>query len=226
MVMLVKKLYCYNKWCFALLHLLLAVVDVCHGNRADDLVGIINQNRTSHKLQHLNSNPGLGCMALQYVELCKTNCSGNAVNCKPPEDDFTEVFAPNCGVELPTIGTLTGLIVGCQSKYVVPSLAFSDILVKDNKTLSVLRNKSHTEVGVGIVGAGKHKKGPYFWCVLFSNGANSSSFVLEDHGIGIKQKTGCFSSSTFPCSSGPKNKVVNSFLSISVLGISLLKFLL
>ncbi|KAJ0111504.1 hypothetical protein Patl1_00044 [Pistacia atlantica] len=74
-------------------------------------------------------------MALQYVELCKGNCSnGNAVNCQPPEDDFTEVFAPNCGVELATVGTITGHIVGCQSKHVEPSLAFSNVLVRPSES--------------------------------------------------------------------------------------------
>ncbi|KAJ0051495.1 hypothetical protein Pint_00040 [Pistacia integerrima] len=98
-------------------------------NPANELVDIINNNRTSQKLPKLNDSPGLGCMALQYVELCKGNCSnGNAVNCQPPEDDFTEVFAPNCGVELATLGTITGHIVGCQSKHVEPSLAFSNVL--------------------------------------------------------------------------------------------------
>lgn len=136
-------------------------------------------------------------MALQYVELCKGNCTnGNAVNCQPPEDDFTEVFAPNCGVELPTFGTITGHIVGCQSKYVEPFLAFSNVLVKDNKTLSLLRNKSHKEVGVGLVGY--HKS--FYWCVLFSDGGTNTTFVLEDQGQGIKQKKGCFSGSTYPCS--------------------------
>ncbi|PNX57505.1 hypothetical protein L195_g058728, partial [Trifolium pratense] len=84
-------------------------------NPASEIVDIINKNRTDQKLHNLNDTPGLGCMALQYVELCKGNCTdNNVVNCKPPEDDFVEVFAPNCGVELPTFGTITGHIVGCQ----------------------------------------------------------------------------------------------------------------
>ncbi|KAH9788783.1 hypothetical protein WN943_017919 [Citrus x changshan-huyou] len=149
---MVKQL-CFFEWT-VLCHLLLLVA-VCskkHGNPANDLVDIINNNRTSQKLRKLNDSPGLGCMALQYVELCKGNCStGNAVNCKPPEDDFTEVFAPNCGVELPTFGTITGHMVGCKTKYLEPSRAFSDVLVKDKKALSLLRNKSHTE------GSGRRK---------------------------------------------------------------------
>ncbi|XP_010544350.1 PREDICTED: uncharacterized protein LOC104816995 [Tarenaya hassleriana] len=172
-----------------------------HGNPANEIVDFLNKNRTAQKLAKLNNSPGLGCMALQYIELCKGNCSGNndAANCKPPDDDFTEVFAPNCGVELPTLGTLTGHIVGCMSKYVQPEPAFSDILVRDRRELSILVNKSHTGVGVGIVG---FHKGPFFWCVLFSNGQTNSTFVLEDNGRGIKQKEGCYSGSAFACSSG------------------------
>lgn len=167
-----------------------------HGNPANDLVDIINKNRTSQKLPQLNDSPGLGCMALQYVELCKGNCSNNVATCKPPEDDFTEIFAPNCGVELPTFGTITGHIVGCNSKYMEPSLAFSNVLVKDKGAVSLVSNKSHTEVGVGLLG---FHKGPVFWCVLFTDGKTNASFVLEGNGKGIKQKKGCFSGSAFPC---------------------------
>ncbi|GAV71798.1 hypothetical protein CFOL_v3_15287 [Cephalotus follicularis] len=218
--MMVKKLCCCE--CFILCHLLLTAV-VCHGNPANDLINIINQNRTAQKLRQLNDSPGLGCMALQYVELCKGNCTiNNVVNCKPTEDDFTEVFAPNCGVELPTFGIITGHIVGCQSKYVEPEFAFSHVLVKDNKTLSILRNKSHTEVGVGLVG---EHKGAFFWCVLFSDGETNSTFVLEDHGKGIEQKKGCFSGSPFQCNSGQKIGAVflNNILTLSFLCIYLLQ---
>ncbi|XP_031277591.1 uncharacterized protein LOC116136012 [Pistacia vera] len=200
-----------RKLCFCefilLCHLVLSLVVFSkkHGNPANELVDIINNNRTSQKLPKLKDSPGLGCMALQYVELCKGNCSnGNAVNCQPPEDDFTEVFAPNCGVELATVGTITGHIVGCQSKHVEPSLAFSNVLVKEKKTLSLVRNKSHTEVGVGLVGY--HKR--FYWCVLFSDGVTNSTFVLEDQGQGIKQKKGCFSGSTYPCSGAGAEKTL------------------
>jgi len=194
------------------------------GNPANDLVDIINKNRTAQKLPELNDSPGLGCMALQYVELCKDNCTSNGVvNCKPPEDDFTEVFGPNCGVELPTFGTITGHVVGCQAKYLEPSLAFSHVLVNDSKALSLIRNKSHTEVGVGLVGA---RKGTFFWCILFSDGQTNSTFVLEDNGEGIKQKTGCFSGSTFPCSSGHRIPVfLNNFMTMVLLNIFLLQHL-
>ncbi|XWS32473.1 hypothetical protein CRYUN_Cryun23aG0161700 [Craigia yunnanensis] len=219
--MVIKKL-CFCEW-ILLCHLLLATV-VCskhHGNPANDIVEIINENRTAQKLPQLNDSPGLGCMALQYVELCKGNCSGtSAVNCKPPDDDFTEVFAPNCGVELPTLGTITGHIVGCQSKYTEPSLAFSDVLVKDKKTLSLLKNKSHSEVGVGLVG---FHKGPFFWCVLFSNGRTNSTFVLEDRGQAIKQNKGCYSGSSFPCNAGQRTAMfLNYIITLGYLFISLL----
>ncbi|KAH0980723.1 hypothetical protein GBA52_007900 [Prunus armeniaca] len=148
-VNMVKKRLCCCGWFIFVSHLLLAAL-VCsknHGNPANDLVEIINNNRTAHKLSKLNDSPGLGCIALQYAELCKGNCSiNNTVNCKPSEDDFTEVFAPDCGVELPTFSTITGHIVGCQSKYLEPSLAFGHVLVRDSKALSILRNKSHTEL--------------------------------------------------------------------------------
>ncbi|KAI9087147.1 hypothetical protein K1719_030911 [Acacia pycnantha] len=197
-----KKLRCYELYIFCYVLWAALAHSKHHGNPANDLVSIINDNRTAHKLPRLNDSPGLGCMALQYVELCKWNCTeNNLVNCKPSEDDFTEVFAPNCGVELPTFGTITGQLVGCQKKYVEPPLAFSNILVKDNRSLSLLRNKSHTEVGVGMVGV---HKGSFFWCILFSNGLTNSTFVLENRGAGIKQKIGCHSGSNVTCSEGEK----------------------
>ncbi|KAF9611209.1 hypothetical protein IFM89_027759 [Coptis chinensis] len=143
--------------------LLLARVDVMHvlmllrgfaefGNPANELVSIINENRSAQKLPKLGDNPGLGCIALQYIEECNGSCSSNnTLNCQHPEDDFTEIFAPNCGIELPTYGTLSGRIVGCQSKYLKPSEAFSHILFQDKKALSMVKEKHHTEVGVGLV---------------------------------------------------------------------------
>ncbi|KAF5469924.1 hypothetical protein F2P56_010481 [Juglans regia] len=212
-----------SEWIF-LCHLLLVAVVAAtnHGNAANDLVDIINKNRTAQKLPHLNNSPGLGCMALQYVELCRENCtSNNTVECKPSEDDFTEVFAPNCGVELPTFSTITGHIVGCQSKYLEPLLAFSQVLVKDHKSLSLLRNKSHTEMGVGMIGV---HKGSFFWCILFSSGQTNSTFVLEDHGVGIKQKKGCYSGSSIPCNGGQKlSAVISSIISMAFLLIYMLQ---
>ncbi|XP_077237268.1 uncharacterized protein LOC143878931 isoform X2 [Tasmannia lanceolata] len=193
-----------------LLYLTMFVVMVLaenHGNPANELVDIINENRTSHKLPKLRDNPGLGCMALQYIDKCKGNCtSTNTVSCQPPEEDITEVFAPNCGVELPTVDIISGRIIGCHSKYFNPVQAFSNILVQANKTtLAILRDKQHTEVGVGLTGT---HRGPFFWCVLFSSGQTNSTFVLEG-GRGIKQKTGCFSGTDIPCSTGPKLLVLH-----------------
>ncbi|XP_043717473.1 uncharacterized protein LOC122665389 [Telopea speciosissima] len=194
---------CYLVW-FILCNQLLVSMALGnnHGNPANELVDIINENRTAQKLPRLKDNAGLGCMALQYAEECTGNCtSNNTVSCRPPEDDFTEVFAPNCGVELPTFGTISGHIVGCQSKYFDPSQAFSHILVQDKKTLSVVTSKEHTEVGVGLMGT---HKGPFFWCVLFSSGQTNSTFVLEGGGRGIQQKKGCFSGTNIQCNGGQK----------------------
>ncbi|GLT71831.1 hypothetical protein SLA2020_438240 [Shorea laevis] len=33
-------------------------------------------------------------------------------------------------------------------------------------------------------------KGPFFWCLLFNSRQTNSTFVLENHGLGIKQKKG------------------------------------
>nr|GMD62494.1 uncharacterized protein LOC109182473 [Ipomoea batatas] len=204
---MVKRICCFQN-IIVLSGLLLAVL-VCskdHGNSANDLVEIINKNRTAQKLPELGSSPGLGCIALQYAKECLENCSAsNTVTCRPSEDDFTEIFAPNCGVELPTFGTISGRIVGCQKDYLDPSEAFSHVLVHDRATLSLLRNRTHTEVGVGIIKAHKHK-GPYFWCVLFSSGKRNSTFVLDDLGEGIEQKTGCYSGTNTPCSSAHKHE--------------------
>ncbi|CAM8907369.1 unnamed protein product [Rhodiola kirilowii] len=165
-----------------------------YGNPANEIVKMINVNRTRHGLSNLTTSPGLGCMALQYVESCKANCTNNTMHCRLNTDDFTEIFAPNCGVELPTFGTISGLITGCHTKYLKPSPAFSQVLVKDQKTASLVSNKSFQDVGVGIVG--DRRKGPFFWCVLFSTDKVNSTFVLEGHGAGIKQRKGCFSGSS------------------------------
>ncbi|WKA05277.1 hypothetical protein VitviT2T_023252 [Vitis vinifera] len=210
--MMLKKLWCWGWFTVSNLLLVTVVYSKQHGNPANDLVDIINKNRTAQKLPKLNDNPGLGCMALQYVEECKGNCSkNNTINCRPSEDDFTEIFAPNCGVELPTFGTISGHIVGCQSKYIESSEAFSQVLIRDKKALSLLRNKTHTEVGVGMIG---NHKGPFLWCVLFSSGQTNTTFVLEDRGEGIKQKKGCFSGSSTPCSGGQKNSIFGNNLTM------------
>ncbi|KAI3444845.1 hypothetical protein Pfo_001510 [Paulownia fortunei] len=209
MVMKANK-FCNFHW-ICLCSILLLAPFVCsknHGNAANDLLEVINKNRTAQKLPKLSDSPGLGCIALQYAEECKGNCSSNnTIHCQPLEDDFTEVFAPNCGVELPTFGTISGYILGCQQKYLQPPEAFSHVLVQDQKALSLLRNRTITEVGVGIIGSHKHK-GPYIWCVLFSDSQTNTTFVLEDLGKGIEQKRGCYSGTSMPCSGGHKNSAV------------------
>ncbi|XAR54224.1 hypothetical protein NMG60_11029263 [Bertholletia excelsa] len=199
-----KQLFCFKWVALCLFCVLLAAVVSAkhHGNPSNDIVDIINKNRTAQGLKELINSPGLGCMALQYAEECRGNCtSNNTITCQPPEVDFTEVFAPNCGVELPTFGTISGNIVGCQHKYLKPSEAFSRVLIRDKKTLALVRNKTHTEVGVGLI---RSHKGVY-WCILFSTSQTNSSFALEDLGQGIKQKRGCYSGSSTPCSQGQRS---------------------
>lgn len=208
-----------------LVHLLCCFI----GNPANDLVEIMNQNRTAQKLSKLSNSPGLGCIALQYAEACQWNCSSNnTIKCQPSEDDFTQVFAPNCGVELPTFGTISGHILGCQHKALTPSEAFSQVLVPDKKSLSILRNRTHNEMGVGILKMHKNKhKGPYFWCVLFSNSQANTTFVLDDLGKGIKQKKGCYSGTTTttsnPCNRAAGNRNSGIFFNILTLVVLLFR---
>lgn len=191
------------------------VILLTGNNPAKDIVDIINKNRTATKLPALYDSSGLGCMALQYAEDCKGNCtSNNTVSCQPSPDDFTEVYAPDCGVELPTVSTISSKLVGCWSnKHLAPSEAFSQVLVRDKRSLSILRNRTHTEVGVGVASA---HKGHFFWCVLFSSAQTNSSFILEDHGLGIKQKQGCFSGTNITCNAA--SRVDNGLLFGSFLG--------
>lgn len=169
------------------------------GNPATEIVDLINQNRTASNLPKLFDSPGLGCMALQYISECTANCSSNStITCQPPEDDVTEVYAPNCGVELPTVRTISGQIIGCQWKYLNPEEAFSEVIAPDKKSLWLLHSKEHTEIGVGLR---RIKKGASFWSVLFGNGSSNASFVLEG-GRGIEQKTGCFSGGDQACNAG------------------------
>lgn len=145
-------------------------------------------------------------MALQYISECIGNCSSNnTVKCHPPEVDITEVYAPNCGVELATVETISGQIVSCQWKYLNPEEAFSQILISDGKSLSLLHSKEHTEVGVGLR---RVEKAASFWCILFSSGKTNTSFVLEG-GRGIDQKAGCFSGTDQPCSAARQVKFLD-----------------
>ncbi|XP_075477239.1 uncharacterized protein LOC142518366 [Primulina tabacum] len=217
MVMRLEILF-YFQW-ILLCNFALFAACVCSkksANAATDLAEIINNNRTSPMAPKLSVSPGLGCIALQYANACKGNCSSNnTITCQPPEDYFTEIFAPNCGVELPTFGTISGHILGCQKTYLEPSEAYSRVLVLDPRTLSLSRNRTFTQVGVGILG-GHKGKGPYIWCVLFSNSQRNTTFVLENLGKGIVQTSGCYSGTSLACSAGHRNSSVFFILSLFI----------
>ncbi|KAL0311815.1 UNVERIFIED_CONTAM: hypothetical protein Sradi_5580800 [Sesamum radiatum] len=168
-------------------------------NPADELVVAINSNRTASKSSSLYSNPGLACIALQYIKAYQGDCGavGGPNAKKPADSEFADTFAPNCGVEISTLTPITGRLLGCQSNYVKPSVAFSDILMKNEKSIEILQSKNHSEVGAAV--SGSDGGGPYFWCVLFSNGKSNSSFVLEGHVAKIS-RPGCFSGANDDCS--------------------------
>ncbi|KAL6534056.1 hypothetical protein OROHE_013889 [Orobanche hederae] len=168
-------------------------------NPSDQLVAAINTNRTSSKSSALYSNTGLACIALQYIKAYQGDCGavGGPNGKKPADSEFAETFAPNCNVEASTLAPITGRLLGCQSTYVSPSLALTEILLKSNKSLGIVRSKNHTEVGAAVSGSGGG--GPYFWCVLFSNGKSNSSFVLEGGEVKIS-RPGCFSGANDDCS--------------------------
>ncbi|KNA12796.1 hypothetical protein SOVF_122670 [Spinacia oleracea] len=169
-------------------------------NPADQLVQVINNNRTAHHLTALYSNPGLACIALQYIKAYEGNCDdvGGPKAKKPEDSAFAESFAPNCNVDPATLTQITGRFLGCQSEYINPDRAFSEVLMKDGKSLNILYSKNHTEVGAAA--SGSDGGGPYFWCVLFSNGKSNSSFVLEG-GEAKVSRPGCFSGANDDCSS-------------------------
>lgn len=168
-------------------------------NPADELVSVLNKNRT-HKGTALFDNPGLGCVALQYIKAYQGDCDAvGGPNAKKPLDSaFAETFAPNCGVELSTLSPITGRLLGCQTKYVPPPEAFSQILMQNEKSLQILHDKNHTEVGAAV--SGSDGGSPYFWCVLFSNGKPNSSFAVEG-GVAKISRPGCFSGANDECSS-------------------------
>eukprot|EP00252_Welwitschia_mirabilis_P003039 TRINITY_DN13097_c0_g2_i1.p1 TRINITY_DN13097_c0_g2~~TRINITY_DN13097_c0_g2_i1.p1 ORF type:complete len:221 (+),score=15.93 TRINITY_DN13097_c0_g2_i1:233-895(+) len=169
-------------------------------NPADELVDVINQNRTARKSSRLVDSPGLACMALQYIKAYEGDCDLVKPNGKkPPESSFAKTFAPNCGVEVSTLAQLSGRLLGCQSKYVSPAEAFSQVLFTSSEGLTILYSKNHTQVGVGIQGT--DGGGPYFWCVLFSSGNPKTSFKLQGS-TPLKQKVGCYSGTNDPCSLG------------------------
>ncbi|WOL19132.1 hypothetical protein Cni_G27929 [Canna indica] len=198
---------------FSLIVLLAVVSAKSDGNPTNDIVDFINANRTGSKLPKLSNSPGLGCMALQLLLQCTKNCSNNnTLDCHPPEVDITEVYAPNCGVELPTVDTISGRLLGCFWKPLDPEQALSAVLVPNKKSLSLVQSKEHSEVGVGYVGV---HHGPFLWGVLFSSGNTSSSFVLEG-GKGIEQRSGCFSGINVPCNVGNKLLLTEKILMFSI----------
>ncbi|XP_027086050.2 uncharacterized protein [Coffea arabica] len=167
-------------------------------NPADQLVAALNSNRTAHKSSTLYSNPGLACIALQYIKAYQGDCNevGGPNAKKPADGEFAEIFAPNCAVEVKTLGPITGRLLGCETKYVKPDEAFSGILMKNSKSVEILYSKNHTEVGAAV--SGSDGGSPYFWCVLFSNGTSNSSFVLEG-GVAKISRPGCFSGANDQC---------------------------
>ncbi|OMO67027.1 hypothetical protein CCACVL1_20845 [Corchorus capsularis] len=167
-------------------------------NPADELVAVLNANRTAHKSSSLTDNPGLACIALQYIKAYGGDCKavGGPDAKKPADSEFAETFAPNCGVDASTLSPITGRLLGCQSKYVQPPEAFS-MLMKNERSLEILYSKNHTEVGAGVTGT--DGGAPYFWCVLFSGGKHNSSFVVEG-GVAKITRPGCFSGANDECS--------------------------
>ncbi|XP_008786636.1 uncharacterized protein LOC103704909 [Phoenix dactylifera] len=166
-------------------------------NPADQLVAAINSNRTAHKSTKLFDNPGLGCIALQYIKAYQGQCDALGDNKKPPDSSFADTLAPNCGVEAQTLAPISGRLLACQSKYVSPDQAFSDILIRNAESLQILYNKNHTQVGAAVTGT--DGGAPYFWCVLFSSGKTNSTFVLEG-GVAKTVHPGCFSGNNDDCS--------------------------
>ncbi|KAL6633229.1 hypothetical protein ACP70R_025900 [Stipagrostis hirtigluma subsp. patula] len=161
---------------------------VVAGNPANELVAAVNGKRAASKLPALRNSAGLGCMALQYISECigmgddKACSSDNTVACEPPEAHITEVYAANCGVELPTVDIVSGRLVGCShgdpedAVQVLNSSAGGG----NSSWQSVIRGKEHTQVGAGFDRA--HRRGPFFWCLLFSSGSANSTFLLEPRG--------------------------------------------
>jgi len=53
-----------------------------------------------------------------------------------------------------------------------------------NAIATEILGKEHTQVGAGFDRA--HRRGPFFWCLLFSSGSANSTFLLEAGGKGIR----------------------------------------
>lgn len=172
---------------------------------------MINENRTAHKVSSLPDNPGLACIALQYIKAYQGDCGavGGPDAKKPLESQFAEVFAPNCGVEASTLAPITGRFLGCQTKYIPAPEAFSEILIRNQKSLDILYSKNHTQVGAAVTGTDGGS--PYFWCVLFSNGKRNSTFAFEG-GVAKLTKPGCFSGANDECSGAHDWSPINVML--------------
>lgn len=156
---------------------------------------MLNKNRTTHKSTSLFDNPGLACISLQYIKAYQGKCD-EVSDKKPADAEFAEKFAPDCGVQASTLAPITGRLLGCQSKYVPASEAFSGLLIQNSRSLEILYSKNHTQVGAAV--SGSDGGPPYFWCVLFSSGSHNSTFVL-DGGVAKTQRPGCFSGTNDEC---------------------------
>ncbi|KAK4760093.1 hypothetical protein SAY87_023224 [Trapa incisa] len=69
-----------------------------------------------------------------------------------------------------SLAQITGRLLPCQTKYVKPPEAFSEILMKNRKSIDIVTHKNHTEVGA----AGSESDGG-----SPSNGTTNSSFSFE-----------------------------------------------
>ncbi|KAL5728607.1 hypothetical protein ACHQM5_001674 [Ranunculus cassubicifolius] len=184
-------------WTFLLIFFISAQAN-SENNPADGLVAVLNSNRTAHKSSSLHDNPGLGCIAIQYIKAFQGKCDdvGGSNAKKPADAEFAQTFAPNCGVQVSTLAPITGRLLGCQSKYVSPKEIFNT-LVHNQESLDILYSKNHTEVGAAVEGT--DGGAPFFWCILFSRGNSTTSFAL-DGGVAKSQRPGCFSGTDDDCS--------------------------
>ncbi|KAJ7195844.1 hypothetical protein O6H91_14G030600 [Diphasiastrum complanatum] len=187
-------------------------------NPADDLAVIVNQNRTANKLPALHDNPGLACIALQYIQAYQGQCNEVGPNGEKPADyEFNQTFADNCGVDPMTISDISGIVLACETKYQDASYAFSNLLFLDSKSVTTLLNKNQTEFGAGI--SGYAGGSPYFWCILFSHGGSNSTFVFSA-GKAKYQQTGCFSGTAEPCSGAQSMRHFSfSLILASIIGL-------
>ncbi|KAG6770464.1 hypothetical protein POTOM_026147 [Populus tomentosa] len=85
--------YCFFRFEIALFNLG-AGCDVARvtDNPADQLVAALNDNRTAKKESALYDNPGLGCIALQYIKAYQGDCSvvGGDDAKKPFDSQFAD----------------------------------------------------------------------------------------------------------------------------------------